>query len=103
VVSDTRKKHTGLIAPTSLISMALRGSWYHIEGRGRHITTFFHAAFWYRIVVILFVIIITILVFCLDVNLTKENVALYGTLVSMMGASWCKITRTWLIIALVTL
>jgi nitrate/nitrite transporter NarK len=69
--------------------MALSRSWYQIEGRGRHIITFFHAAFGYRIVIILSVIIIAILVFCLDVSLAKEDVALCGTLVSMMGASVC--------------
>jgi hypothetical protein len=70
--------------------MAFRRSWYHIEGRGRHaIIPLFHTAFWYRVVVILFVIFIAILVFCLDVGLTEEDVALCGTPVSMMGASVC--------------
>ena len=67
--------------------MAFGRSWYHIEGRGSHVIPDFHAAFWYRVVVILFVIIIPILVFCLDVALAKEDVALCGTLVNMMGAS----------------
>lgn len=69
--------------------MAFRRSWYHIEGRGCHAIPLFHTAFWYRVVVILFVIIIAILVFCLDVCLAEEDVALHGTLVSMMGASVC--------------
>jgi len=86
--TDTWKKHSELIARPSLIRMAFRRSWYHIEGR-RHHTTPFLAAFWYRIFVILFVIVIAILIFRLDVSLAEENVALYGTLVSMMGASAC--------------
>jgi hypothetical protein len=69
--------------------MAFRRSWYHIEGRGHHIVPFSLTAFWYHIFVIPFVIIITILVFCLDVNLAKEDVALCEALVSIMGASAC--------------
>lgn len=85
VLSDTWRKHTRLIARPSLIRMAFRGGWYHIEGRSRHIAPFL-AAFWYNIFVISFVIIIAILVFCLDVNIAKEDVALCGTPLSIMGA-----------------
>ena len=70
--------------------MAFRRSWYHIEGRSHHVTPLFLTAFWYRVFVILFVIIIAILVFHLDVNLAEENMTLRGTLVSMMGASMCR-------------
>ena len=69
--------------------MAFRGSWYQIKGRGRHVIPFFLTAFWYRVPVILFVIIITILIFGLDVCLAEENVILCKTLVSVMGASAC--------------
>ena len=65
--------------------MAFRRSWYHIEGRGHHF--FFLAAFWYRIFVILFVIIIAIFIFCLDVCIAKQDVALDGTPLVIMGAS----------------
>jgi hypothetical protein len=90
VVSDMRKKRMRLVGQPSLVLVAFRRSWYHIEGRGSHTVPFFHAAFWYRIVVIMFVIIVAILIFRLDVSLTEENVVLYGTLVSMMGASACE-------------
>jgi len=103
IVSDTWNKHTKLIARPSLIRMAFRRSWYHIEGRGRHTIPFIPTAFWYHIFVISFVIIIAILIFRLDVNLAKEDVALYGTLVSVMWRNCVWIMRTWLIIALVTL
>ena len=69
--------------------MAFRRSWYHIEGRSHHATPLFLTAFWYRTFVIMLVIIIAILIFCLDVNLAEENMALCGTLVSIMGASIC--------------
>jgi len=75
VVSDAWRKHTRLITRPSLIRMALGGGWYHIEGRSRHIVPFL-TAFWYSIFVIFFVIIITILVFRLDVNIAKEDVEL---------------------------
>ena len=87
VVSDTREKHAKLVDRPSLVLMAFRRSWYQIEGRGRHTIPFFHTAFWNGIFVIIFVIFVTILIFRLDVSLTEENVALDGTLVSMMGAS----------------
>jgi len=70
--------------------MAFRRSWYHIEGRGHHATPLFLTAFWYRIFAILLVIIIAILILRLDVNLAEENMALCGTLVSIMGASVCR-------------
>ena len=82
-------KHAELIAQPSLIRVAFRRSWYHIEGRGHHTTPLFLTAFWYRVFVIPLVIIIAILVFSLDVNLAEENMALHGTLVSNMGASVC--------------
>lgn len=88
-MSDTWNKHTKLIAWPSLIRMAFRRSWYHIEGRGRHAFPLVLTAFWYHVFVISFVIIIAVLVFRLDVNLTEENMALYGTLVSVMGATAC--------------
>ena len=88
-VNDTWKKHIKLIAWPSLIRMAFCRSWCHIEGRGRRIVPFLLTAFWYRIVMILFVIIIAILVFRLDVSLAKEDVALYGTPVRIMGATAC--------------
>jgi len=68
--------------------MAFR-SWYHVKGRGHHATPLFLTAFWYRIFVILLVIVIAILVFRLDVSLAEENMALCGTPVSIMGASTC--------------
>jgi hypothetical protein len=88
VVSNTWREHTRLIARPSLIRVAFRGGWYHIEGRGRHIVTFL-TALWYSIFIILFVIIITVLVFCLDVSIAKEDVALRGTPLSIMGAYSC--------------
>jgi len=69
--------------------VAFRRSWYHIEGRGHHVVPFFLTAFWYRIIVISFVTIITIFILCLDVNIAKEDVALYGTPLSIMGANAC--------------
>ena len=71
MASDTRKKHAKLIAGPSLVRMAFRRGWYQIEGRGRHTITLFHTAFWYRVIVILFVIIVTVLVFRLDVSLAE--------------------------------
>lgn len=88
VVSDTWEKHTKLIARPSLIRVAFRRSGYHIEGRG-HYTIPFLTAFWYRVFVMSFVIIIAIFIFCLDVSLAKQDVALYGTPVRLMGASVC--------------
>lgn len=67
--------------------MAFRRSWYHIEGRGHCPVHSFLTAFWYRVFVILLVITIAALIFCLDICLAKEHVALCETLVSMMGAS----------------
>lgn len=80
--------------------MAFRGGWYHIEGRGHHILPFL-TAFWYPVVIILFVIIIAVLIFRLDVSLAKEDVALRNA--SKYGRICVWAVRTWLIIALVTL
>ena len=93
VVSNTWKKHIKLIARPSLIRVAFRGGWYHIEGRGRHFVTFL-TAFWYSIVVISFVIIIAILIFRLDVSIAKENVVLCMTPLSIMGAH-TRVDRTY--------
>ena len=92
-VSNTWKKHTKLIAQPSLIRMAFRGCWYHIEGRGRNIITFL-TAFWYSIVVILFIIIIAVLVFRLDVDIAKENVTLCRAQLSIMGVH-TRVDRTY--------